>query len=72
MGKVGTKRPVFKKKMLKILGMIFISLCMIGILFMTYIVFNAEEFEVDKLYRYDATIIYDVNGNVVKKLIYDE
>lgn len=66
------KKNKKKKKIFKIiiiLCLIFVALLMIaGIAFMVYIVKEAPEFSPNNLYRKEATIIYDINGNEVGKI----
>lgn len=60
------------KKMLKnflfIFMGLFIAFFIAGSAFLVYIVINADEFDEEKLYRIDSSVIYDVNGNEIKKL----
>ena len=66
------KKSNKKKKILKIIliiFLIFVALIMIaGITFMIYIVKEAPKFSPDNLYRKEATIIYDINGNEAGKI----
>lgn len=66
------KKNKKRKKIFKIfiiLCFIFVALILIaGIAFMAYIVKEAPEFSPNNLYRKEATIIYDINGNEVGKI----
>lgn len=56
-----------KKILLAIL--IFFIICFLAVAaFMAYIVINAPQFDPEKLYHQEASIVYDVEGNVVAKL----
>lgn len=60
------------KKVLKILVIICLVLFIIGIisgcLFWNYIVSNSPKFDPNELYQQESTIIYDKNGNIIRKL----
>lgn len=60
------------KKILKVLLNIFLFFLLIGligaIIFTMYIVKNAPDFDPDNLYRTEASIVYDKNGNQITKL----
>ena len=57
------------KKIFKILLILFFLCCIVviiaGSIFMFYIVSNAPKFDPEKLYRKEATIIYDASGNEI-------
>lgn len=71
---VGEKKDTPKKKKLRrkrilLAILIFVILCFIGLgAFMAYIVVNAPQFDPEKLYHQEASIVYDVEGNVITKL----
>ena len=73
--KSGKKSKKFKK-FLKILVIIFFVLFIVAIiaalLFWKSIVDNAPEFDPELLYHQESSILYDVNGNEVKKLAYEK
>lgn len=67
-----TKKEKKKKKKLKILLLIFLGLFLLCVLaglgFMIYIASTAPKFDPDKLYRKEATIVYDKNGKQIASL----
>ena len=60
------KKPKKKRRFLKTLLSIFLSLCILGIFavaaFMVYIVATTEEFDPEALVNQDQTVIYDKDG----------
>ena len=55
-------KKVLWKSILNVLLIIAISLISLGLLFALYIVISSPDFEKDKLYQKEPTILYDKNG----------
>ena len=66
------KDPKRRKKTIKIILLVFLILCILGLtsigLFLGYIVKNAPDFDPADLYDAEPTYIYDRDGNEVAKL----
>lgn len=66
------KRKTKKNKILKIILIIMFSMAILGILamgiFILIIINNAPEFDPEKLYQKEATVIYDSKGEIIAKL----
>lgn len=69
---VKTKKTKRKGKIWKILLLIFLILCIMGLaaagIFLGYVVKNAPEFKPNELYDAEPTIMYDRNGNEIARL----
>lgn len=65
-GKKGNKKIWQKLMILIMIGLISVSL--LGIGFCAYIMIKAPDFEVEKLYKSDSSIILDKDGNVIAEL----
>lgn len=57
-----------KKKILLIILLIIIIFVAIGIIFIGYIVTTAPKFDPSRLYRKEATILYDINGKEITRI----
>lgn len=70
--KVESSRKSKKKRIFKIILLIILIFMIIGFIavgaFMGYIIKNAPQFDPEKLYHQEASIVYDADGNVMRKL----
>lgn len=71
--KVGELKKRFKKgsifeKILIIIMLIMVSVFILVFAFATYIILSAPEFDIEKLYTKQASIIYDSEGNEIARL----
>lgn len=62
------KKGNLAEKILVIIMFILVGIFAIGISFLLYIVIMAPEFDVEKLYTKEASIIYDSSGNEIARL----
>lgn len=56
------------EKILTIIMFLIVCVFILGILFLLYIIISAPEFDAEKLYTKEASIIYDASGNEIARL----